>query len=390
MSTLRNLSSFLLVASLGFLGCAAETDDASDDGTPGDDDAREVSEENLTQSEKAARCAKVKKSRPFTTSESAKLLELIVAKSAKAKLDNDAKIRERGIGIRMGNRSGVYRLLFDELKDPVTKLKYTPAERAARKEEAVKAVRKRLKPGFNAEAVVAELRGTSCIGFVYEILRSSYAELGRSEEWATVETCGRAWDSDGLHVQQALIATGWPSPSLPFISDEANTIGSALEKEMLTGFKRAINKGVYYGTPLSKTTVLKNFAPMPGATTRSNLDMLIDIGSGNSFGVGTFRGAYHVPLIVPAATIPAALVSGVYGKYKPAQTRGEAFMIESHASRQPWDASNLEIRPLSDAIVETYAPFVDRNATPAQRESAIVYSTGNILFAPNADFEVTP
>jgi hypothetical protein len=364
---------------LMLLGCSDLSVDDDAFAADGDEDAHESSESDLTSAEKAAVCAKVKKSRPFTDVETARLLSLIVQKSAAIKSDHDRLIRERGIGSRMGNRSQVYQLLNDEM-DPVTKLKFTPATRATRKAKALALVQAKLKPGLSAETVLSSVRGTSCIGFVYEVLRSAYADLGRSDEWATVEKCGRAWDSDGLHVQQALIATGWPGPTLPFITDEANTAGPDSEKAMLSEFKRAITRGSYYGTPLSKTMVLKNFLPMPGSSTVKNDAMLRSIGGGASFGIATFRGAYHVPLIVPAASVPSVFVpptGAVRSEWLLAKSRGEAFMIESHASRNPWDDTNFEIRPLTSALRETYA-------------EKIVYSTGTVLFAPNSEFDVAP
>jgi hypothetical protein len=372
------LASLCSVA-LMFVGCAASSADDDALAADGEEDAHEASESDLTSAEKAAVCANVKKSAPFTDAETARLLSLIVQKSAAIKQDNDRLIRERGIGARMGNRSQIYQLLEDDT-DPVTKLKFTPAERATRKAKAHALVQAKLKPGLVAETVLKDVRGTSCIGFVYEVLRSAYADMGRSAEWATVEKCGRAWDSDGLHVQQALIATGWPGPTLPFVTDEANTAGPDTEKAMLSEFRRAITRGSYYGTPVSKTTVLKNFLPMPGSSTVKNDAMLRSIGSGNSFGLATFRGAYHVPLIVPAASVPSVFAppaGAARAEWLAAKSSGEAFMIESHASRNPWDDTNFEIRPLTAALKETYS-------------TKIVYSTGTILFAPNSDFEVTP
>jgi hypothetical protein len=190
--------------------------------------------------------------------------------------------------------------------------------------------------------------------------------------------CGRAWDSDGLYVQQALIKTGWPAPTLSMISDEANVVGPDSEKDMLAGFTRAVSRGTYhgYGVPLSKSTVLKNFLPMPGSPTRADTNMLLQVGGTSSFGFATLREAYHVPLVVPAAVVPdefAPTGARSRASWLAAKARGEPFVLESHASRGPSNRTNFEIRPLTTVIAETYTtPFV--------------YSSGNLLLAPNSAF----
>jgi hypothetical protein len=379
----RSLSrSFALSLTLGifgsvFAGCAtsAASDDSQDQGS---EDGRETSEANLTSSERTAICSKVTKGPAFTAAETTKLLSLILQKASSTKREHERLIAERGVGNRMGNRSEVYQLL--EAENDAAGKAFTPAARSARKAKALALLQAKLKPGYRAETVVKDISGTSCIGFVYEVMRSAYAELGRSATWAAVEKCGRAWDSDGLHVQQALIASGWPSPSLPFVTDEANTVGRDEEKAMLREFLSAVKKGSYYGTPVSKSMMLRNFLPMPMSQTETNDAMLVDLGSSNSFGIATFRGAFHVPFIVPAAGISdefAPAQEPLRSRWLDAKERGEAFMIESHSMRQPWDPTNFELRPLTLALAETYA-------------APVVYSTGNILLAPNADFTVTP
>jgi hypothetical protein len=374
---IRSLSGSLCVLGFAFLGCAASSalEESEDQGT---EDGRETSESNLTSSERTAICGNVAKGPAFTEAETAKLLSLILKKASGAKREHERLIKERGVGNRMGNRSEVYQLLQAEADAAGKPL--TPAMRSTRKAKALALLQTKLKPGYVAEAVAKEISGTSCIGFVYEVMRAAYAELGRSSEWAAVEKCGRAWDSDGLHVQQALIASGWPSPTLPFVTDEANTVGREEEKAMLREFLGAVKKGSYYGTPVSKSMMLRNFLPMPMSQTQADDAMLLDLGSSNSFGIATFRGAFHVPFIVPAAGISeefAPTKEPLRSRWLDAKERGEAFMIESHSLRQPWDPTNFEIRPLTEALAETYA-------------MPVVYSTGNLLLAPNADFTVTP
>lgn len=98
------------------------------------------------------------------------------------------------------------------------------------------------------------MQGTSCIGRVYEILREVYKSLGRESEWAAIEKCGRARDSDGLHVQQALIKNGWPAPTLGFVTDDAKAPGAGEDVDIHRGFLQSRAQGTYFGTPVSKNT----------------------------------------------------------------------------------------------------------------------------------------
>lgn len=98
--------------------------------------------------------------------------------------------------------------------------------------------------------------------------------------------------------------------------------------------------------------------------------LFLRLGGSKTLAFGTFRGAFHVPFIVPAASIPDDLASS--GAARSAKVRGEPFVIESHSLRQPWDATNFEIRPLAEVMTETF-------------DDSITYATGTILFAPLGD-----
>jgi hypothetical protein len=296
-------SALLCGAFLTATGCAASDEPEVDaELAAANDDAHETAEADLTSAQKDAICNNVPRSRSFTAVESARLQKLLFEKLAARKRENDRLIATRGIGKYLGNRSQVYRLLNDTISS-TTKKAFTASERATRKARAISMIDAHLSAGSEAAHVASELTGTSCIGFVYDIMRSAYADLGRKEEWAAVEKCGRAWDSDALHVQKALMETGWPSPALPFITDEANSVGAESEKGMLREFTKAIARANYYGTPISKSSVLKNFLPMPGSRTAATTRMLTDIGSGDSFGLMTFRGAYSCFPQPPCRTI---------------------------------------------------------------------------------------
>ncbi len=346
----RGSASVLLLTGVAAAACTASTEDAY-----GDEDAHEA-EAPLTSAEKNAICDAIPAPRPWSTEESTRLLEIVVRRFADLKRQNDALIASRGVGAYAGVRTDVMKAIA-----------------SGDKRRAIDIVRPKVRPGHDAARIVDELAGTSCIGRVYAILAAAYADLDRGDEWRAIEKCGRAWDSDGLHVQQALIKNGWPSPTLPFVSDEGKLPGSPEEVAVHTTFLRAAARGSYYGTPVSTTTRMKNFLPTPGSATRADQDMLLAIGRSQFLAFGTFRGAYHVPLVVPAASVPADLAppgrAGV--AWLAARTRGEPFVLESHSLRQPWDATNFEVRPFNEVIAETFP-------------QGVTYATGTLLFAPNS------
>jgi len=346
-----------LVVAFGSLpACAAESDSEGEDS----DDAH-VSESNLTSTEKQAICNAIPAPRPWTADEKTKLASETVRRFVELKKKNDALIQTRGVGGYAGARTEIWKAI--SLRN----------DRAA----AAALIKPKLKPGFDANRVAAEMQGTSCIGRIYDILREVYKDLGRGTEWAAIEKCGRAWDSDGLHVQQALIKNGWPAPTLGLVTDEAKPPGNAEEVALHRGFQRALTQGTYYGTPVSKTSVLKNFMPTLGSPTRRDDSVLNAIGQSKFLAVGTFRGAFHVPFIIPASAVPEDVAPTGAGRaaWLDARRRNEPFIMESHSLRQPWDATNFEIKPMKEVIGITMS-------------ESVVYSTGTILFAPGSTYVV--
>lgn len=320
----------------------------------GEPDADVAPHSDLTTAQKEAVCNAIPAPRPWTAAESQRLLESVVRRFSELKRDNDALIAERGVGRYAGVKTDVMKALD-----------------AGNLDEAARLLRPHLRRGHDARSAAKEIQGTSCIGRVYSVLREAYAELGRGAEWGAIEKCGRAWESDGLHVQQALIRNGWPAPTLPFVSDEARIPGSPAEVAVHREFLRAVDRGSYFGTPVSTTVIMSNFLPSPGSTTRADEAMFLAMGRSRFLGFATLRGAFHVPLIVPAASVAVDLAPSGPDRagWVEARDRGEPFVMESHSLRQPWDPTNFEIRPLSAVIRETFG-------------QSVTYATGTILFSP--------
>jgi hypothetical protein len=360
-----------LVLALGSLslvpiaGCAAvdAVEEAVDDELSPDnaeDDAHESSAESaLTTAEKTALCNAIP-TRPLSAQEGAALRKEVITRFAKLKRDNDALLARRGVGGFAGGRSAFMLAIY-----------------AGDEARATALIAPKLKPGFNARTVAKEIQGTSCIGRVYAVFKESYAAIGRGADWAPIEKCGRAWDSDGLHFQQALIKSGWPAPTLGLATDTAKPPGNAADVALHKEFLRAQASGKYYGTPVSKTMLLKNFLPTPGSSTVRDESMFLQLGRSQFLSVGTLRGAYHVPLVVPGGEIPADIApqGSKRQAWLDARTRGEPFVLESHLTRAPWDATNFEIRPLREVIAETFS-------------STATYGSGTLLMAPGSTFAV--
>ena len=325
-------------------------------GTDETEDAR-TEESMLTTSEKEAVCNAIPRARSWTPAESKVLLDAFVASVVKRKVENDALIASRGVGGYAGAGTEVWKAI-------------ERGDKAA----AAALLRPKLKPGNDPLRVAGEIKGTSCIGYLYTVFKEVYATLGRESEWAAIEKCGRAWDSDGLHVQQALIRNGWVSPTLGFISDETKIPGGANEVAMHREFLRSQRAGSYFGTPVSKTKLLKNFLPTPGSSTPDDDAHFLRIGRGTSLVFGTFRGAFHTPAVVPAASIPVSVAptDGTRAAWLAARERGEPFVLESHRLRQAWDPTNFEIRPLTFVMEETF-------------DDSVTYATGTLLFAPGGE-----
>ena len=337
---------------LGFVALVACGVSATDD-DDSEDTHSSGSESALTNTERKAVCAAIPAPRAWTEAEQTRLRDEVVRRFIEMKRKNDALIASRGVGAFAGVKSEVMKAI-------------DRGDRAT----AIALVRAKLKPGHDPARVVDEIAGTSCIGRVYEILRAVYTDLGRTTEWNAIEKCGRAWDSDGLHVQQALIANGWQSPALGIVSDEAHLPGSAGEVAIHQEFLRAVSRGSYFDTPVSKTTVMKNFLPSPGSSTPKDDTMLRQIGQSKFLSMATLRGAYHVPFVVPAASIPDDFAKPGTSQ-RAARDRGEPFILESHSLRAPWDQTNFEIRPLTEAMSETFS-------------SSVTYATGTLLFSPGS------
>lgn len=327
-------------------------DPTTDAGAPVDPGPLPVGREAL--------CNAVSVTRPWTQAEASSLLNEVVRRYVVLKRDNDALIRQRGVGRYAGVRSATYQ-----------------AVEAGNFAGAAALLAPKIKDGSNATAVAREIYGTSCIGRVYSILRASYAAIGRSAEWDAVERCGRAWDSDGLHVQQALIRNGWVSPAIGLLTDSKTLPGSATEQDLHRGLLRGVQSGSYYGVPLSKTTFIKDFMPTAGGSTVRDESEFLRLGRSTFLAVGTLRAAYHVPIVVPAAVIPdefAPASGSARTAWLNAKTRGEPFVMESHSLREAWDPTNFEIRPLRDVIAET-------------QNASVKYLSGTLLMAPFGTFQ---
>jgi hypothetical protein len=331
--------------------CAGNADD-------GADDASAPEEAALTTAEATRICSAIPAPRPWTAEESAKLVDETVRRFAELKRNNDALVARRGVGGFAGAKSAVWKAIS-----------------AGDNARAASLIRPHLKPGFDASQVVSTIDGTSCIGVVYRVLGAVYTSLGRADEWKAIEKCGRAFDSDGLHVQQALIKNGWPGPTLGFVTDANKLPGSnADDVGQARDFMHAAAGGSYFGTPVSKDLMMKNFLPSPGSSTPVDDELLLRIGRSHTLAMSTMRGAFHVPFIVPAAVVPEDLAPSGSDRdeWQHARSRGEPFVLESHSLREPWDDTNFQVRSLKMTIEET----VGKDVT---------YGTGTLLFAPLTD-----
>jgi hypothetical protein len=346
------VASVALALGLALAGCA--DDGGSSDGSDALPEAS-TDESNLTTAEATRVCNAIAAPRPWTQAESEQLLAETVRRFAELKRNNDALVAQRGVGGFAGAKSSVWKAI-------------STGDRA----RAATIIRPHLKPGFDANQVAGTIDGTSCIGVVYRVLGAVYASLGRAEEWKAIEKCGRAFNSDGLHVQQALMKNGWPAPTLGFVTD-ANKLPGSNDEDVgqHRAFVNSAAAGVYFGTPVSKTMMLKNFLPSPGSNTRLDEELFLRIGRSRTIAMSTMRGAFHVPFIVPASFVPQDLAPRSAGRteWLNARERGEPFVLESHSLREPWDDTNFEVRSLKATIKET----VGKDVT---------YGTGTLLFAP--------
>lgn len=338
-------------------GAPVETSSSSSGGSSGrpdaDADAGVPEEGGTTPTEAEALCNQIQSS-AWTPEESRALLEDVIARFAQLKRDNDALIDQRGVGAFAGSNTETWKAIA-----------------RGDKATAVAEIQDHVAYGYDAEEIVDEIAGTSCIGRVYRVFDEAYTALGRGAEWDAIERCGRAWNSDGLHVQEALIRSGWRSPAMPLVSDAENLPGSPAEVAFHQAFLQAAAAGSYYGVPLSTTQRLQNFLPSPGSSTVRDTSMYSTLSTGTYLSFATLRAAYHVPVVVPGRFVPADLQPAGDAAWRDARNASEPFVLESHSWRQAWDKTNFEIRPLHDVISETF-------------DNDIVYATGTLLFAPNS------
>jgi len=361
---------------------ASEADETEESEGAADDNegegATEASDSALTDSEKVATCNAIQPT-SWSQADFDTLLSEVVKRYVDLKRRNDGLVAQRGVGTYAGVRTDFWKTITG-LPATATTPAIPPNKPAA--VEMLRASGK-LKPGADPVAIVNEMAATSCIGRVYSILKQAYAAMGREREWATLEACGRAYNSEGLRFQQALIKSGWPAPAIGLVTDDTvapigapGGVESPKNKGLHDGFLRAIPTGVYMGVPVSKTKLLSNFMPTNGG--EGDMRGMLELGRSTFFGVGTLRAGYHVPLIVPARLIPDDLAPRNAQKkavWLRAKANGEPFVFESHSMRQPWDATNFEVRPLTDVIRETMT-------------QSAVYSTGTILMAPKSEYVV--
>jgi len=385
----RLLSMLLVSAGLAVTACSGGEVTEEESGADGESTEAEdaVSGEAAISEADAARrdaiCNSIRPGRAWSAEESERLLDLVVKNFADTKRENDRLIRERGIGKYAG-----FRTAFGK--------KLAAGDRAG----AAALIKDKVKGGQSATQIVANMTGrgntTSCVAWALKSMGEAYAQLGRSDEWKPVLDCAIAWDSIGTRFQAALVKSGWPAPGMAIVADQAvdpkweqraverqAEIDAIQDPELKAkevneprntinvhkGLIGAIPKGIYYGAPLSKSVVLKNFLPWVGSATPRDESVFLQLGKSRAMGLGTLRAAYHVPIIVPAASVPSDFV--VTNAHKAAQRRGEPFVMESHSLRQPWDPTNFEVRPLNEVIGETYS-------------ANVVYSTGTVLFPPFA------
>jgi len=101
---------------------------------------------------------------------------------------------------------------------------------------------------------------------------------------------------------------------------------------------------------------------------------LLDLGQTSFLAFATVRAGFHVPLVVPAAAVPEDVVAA---HARGAWTRGEPFVLESHSTRWPSDPTNIEIRPFTEVLEETF-------------DASVTYGSGTLTFAPFSRLREAP
>lgn len=371
-ATARLASTFALLAASGLAfgsaACAVDSVDEQDGlantDAPSAEDAEDAatSEAALTQTELQRReqiCSQIRPGAPWSPEEAQRFHDVVVKHIVDVKRENDRLIRERGVGSFLGVRT-------DAAKRIVA------GDRAG----AAAILRPRLRSG-NVDAIVAEMSTagmTSCVGWAMRAFAEGYRQLGRTAEWRTISACTRAWDSSGTRMQAAMVRAGWPGPTLPIAGDVTPSPSWDAENAGLhRGLLASSQRGSYFGAPVSRTARLVNFLPAPGTGTTRDDAGLLALGQSKFLALGTLRAAYHVFVVVPAASVPEEVATWVPNRsaWLAARRRGEPFVLESHASRQAWDPTSFEIRPLTEVMAESYG-------------TKAVYSTGTLLFAPES------
>lgn len=336
-------------------GSRPDLDPGIDPGIDAGTDAGRASEGDTEPTEAQALCDQIQPS-IWTAADGQSLLLGVVDAFAALKRDNDALIDQRGVGAYVGSNTDTYLAIV-----------------SGNKAEAVALLADHVAPGYDPSAIVDELVGTSCIGRVYRVFDQVYTALGRGAEWDKIEACGRAFGSGGLHVQDALIRSGWGSPALPLVSDAEQLPGSADEIALSRAFLTAAAGGSYFGVPLSTSRRLQNFLPSPGSATPRDRAVYDQLSAATYLSFATLRAAYHVPIVVPGRFVPPDLAPPGDGEWVAARAGSEPFVLESHSYREAWDKTNFELRPLTRVIEETFT-------------QTVVYATGTLLFAPHASF----
>lgn len=370
VSARRTLSLFAVASGLAVAACGAPEGDEEvyeDEEGVGRYEAEDAVSGEAAMSTAAevreARCGEIRPGRAWTRPEAERFMDLVVKHFADTKRENDRLIRERGVGRYVGFRTDLGKQL-DRTR---------PENRGA---AIANMIKNRVTRGNPAE-IVKTMRTTSCIGWVLDAFGYAYNELGRGDEWAPIRRCSLAWDSIGTRVQAALVRGGWPSPGIGIVADsKADPSWRQDEIDQHNALIRwGIPKGVFYGAPLSKTVVMKDFLPYPGSPTRKDESLFLQIGKSRFLGIATLRAAYHVPVIIPAASVPDDFVptNKTRESWLNAKRRGEPFVLESHSLRGASDPTNFEIRPLNEVIGETYG------------SNNVVYSTGTLIFSPLSD-----
>jgi len=189
---------------------------------------------------------------------------------------------------------------------------------AAERQQWLKANKK---PGTSPAAPSA----TSCVGWVMKHLGSAYAAAGLGSRFAEIKTVVRAHNMDGSYLMQELQKDGWtmvywnPDGKKPLDGNEEHPYSYAMAKNR--HYYQVYNSATDIVTiPVSE--MLVNYRPAPGSTTTKDTSGLDKLGRVPLW-CGIANGGYHCFL----------------GK--------GGTVNESHLSRMPNDATNVEEGPFT-------------------------------------------